>query len=190
MLAVQAAIPGNRRAKTWVMRRVKPGDAPAPAKAGDRGAGRIPAARRRESQRRVEILHRRGVGGFGDDRPDRVYVRRGRRIANSGEEIRRDGKITQGREAARDVADMIVEAENLLRNQNDWTIVGAGGLRQIGRRLAADARLQRLQPGRGGRNFVDFSHCRDSLVVACGPCRPFCHAKRRGDGATRAGIGY
>jgi len=120
-----------------------------------RGPNRRRAPPRKPAPRRN--LHRRGIRGFGRRSPgSRLSPARAPGSPTSGEEIRRDGEITQGREATRDVADMIVEAENLLRDQNDRTIADAGGLRQIDRRLAVsprDARFQRLQPGRGGRNL-------------------------------------
>ena len=124
---------------------IKPGDAAAPAKSGDRRASGVAASRRGEGERLIERRHRFGVGDLGDDGANRLYVRRFLRVAIANEEIGRDGEKPELCEAPHDVADMFVQAEDFLRDENDRAIGAALGTGEVGRRAVRQLGHARLE---------------------------------------------
>ena len=138
------------------MRRVEPYDAPAPAEARDRELLRIAAVVRRPSGRGIEIRHHLRIGDPGDDGTDLLDVRELRDVALARVEIGRDRHVARLGEAARDVLDVLVHAEDFLHHEDDRKALPAGGPRMVGRHLPVlhgNSRFARLEPLRVGRDL-------------------------------------
>ena len=118
------------------MRGIEPDIAPAAAEADDRELPRVPAMRLRPGGSAVEIAHDVGVRGF---RHHLAHdLGRARQLGEIGEapvELGRDGEIAELGEAAADILDVVVDAENLLDDQDDREGAGAIGLGVVRRHL-------------------------------------------------------
>src|SRR6185437_2010107 len=139
-----ASVPCDPRLQLRVVRRVEPYDAPAPAEAGDGEARRIAAVLRRPAGRVVEVRHHLLVGNPGDDRADLVDARELGHVALPRVELGREREIAELREAPCDVLDVLMDAENLLHDEDDRQVAPVGGHRAIGRHVAVAHRNAHL----------------------------------------------
>ena len=164
-VADQAAVPGDTGLEVGAVRGIEPDDAAAPAEAGDPEPGGVaPPFRLGPGGGGVEVLHDLLVRHLGDHlADDLVDVGHGGDVALAGVEGRGHGEIARLGEAAADVLDVLVDAEDLLHDQHGR--VRAGALRPgiVGRHVAVAhgdlglAHLQALCVGadRGGTHRHD-----------------------------------
>ena len=118
-LAIDAAVPGHSGLERGIVGGIQPGDAAAPAETRDRQT----TSHRRHfcgpDHAGVEIGHDSGIGRLGDDSGEDVLdVGHLARVAVTGEEFGRDGKVTFLRQPAADIGDVLMHAEDLGDHQH------------------------------------------------------------------------
>src|SRR6201988_1248994 len=99
---------------------VEPGDASSPTEAGDRNLAAVASLfLLGELESRIEIAHHLLVGNLRHHFADDVLnIRHARWITLPHEEVRGDGQIAEAREAAADIFDVLMHAEDLFDYQN------------------------------------------------------------------------
>src|SRR5690606_10832535 len=113
-------VPSDSCLEAWVVGCIKPGDAPAPAKARYGQAVGVRFTRcggMRDG--RVEIAHDLLVRHLGDDGTDLIDRYTGH-IAMTGIQFRRDPHVTLFRQPPTDILDVLVHTEDLLNDEHDW----------------------------------------------------------------------
>ena len=147
--AAGCGVPRDASLEVRVMRGVKPDDPPAPAEAGDAELGGVAvAAGRRPFDGGVEVGHDLRIRHLGDDLADDVHeVLVLRRIALAVVERRRHRHVAELGEAAADVLDVGVNAEDLLHHQGDRVGVAALGPRHVSGDVAVGGRNADLARG-------------------------------------------
>ena len=103
------------------MGRVEPDDPAAPAEAGDAELRGVALARPLgPGDGRVEVRHHLGVGHLGDDLGDDLLdVLDLRDVPLPGVQLGGDGQVAELGEPAADVLDVLVDAEDLLHDEDD-----------------------------------------------------------------------
>ena len=139
------------------MRGIEPDGAPAPTEPGDRELGSVRLARGfRESDSRIEVRIDLRVRHLGDDFPHYLLaIAHLRGIALPRIQLGRDREVPGFGEAAAEILDVLVDAENLLYDEHGWERSSLVRHRTIGGDLAVLGRhldLAGIEPGGVGGN--------------------------------------
>ena len=115
----QSAIPGDTGFHFGLMRGIKPGDATAPAIACDRHFGRIATVQTRPHQAGIQVAHHLLVRHLAHN----ILNQRGYLLVLGGialtlVKLWRNGKITFASKTTADVANVLMQPENLLHHQD------------------------------------------------------------------------
>lgn len=135
-IADQLAVPGDACFQFRLVRRIEPGNASAPAEARHAGAAYIAAMLLRPVEAGVEVSHDLLVGNGENDLADLVDAVQSRDIALPYIQVRSDRKLAKLGEAADDILDMLVNAENFLHHQDDRMRTVSFGRRPVGGNVA------------------------------------------------------
>lgn len=112
------AIPGDTGLQLRIVRGIQPDDATAPTKSGDTELAALCFLAHCPRRGRVEVRHDLCVVHFADDLADLVDAAQLRYSALARIEFGRDCHKPKLSEAAADVLDMLVYAENFLHDQH------------------------------------------------------------------------
>jgi hypothetical protein len=118
------------------VRGVEPDDASAPAITRDRQFVCVAAVLPSPGDRGVEVAHYLRIGNFRDDLAHNIGHRQLRYIALARVHLRRDGQITGFGQAAADIFDVFVDAEDFLHDEHRREVLSLRGHRAVGRNLA------------------------------------------------------
>ena len=130
---IEPAIPSDARLEVWIVGGVEPHDPSSPAEARHAESLRVAAMLAGPVDGGVEVGHHLLVGHLGDDlRDDLRKVLHLRDIPLPGIELRRHRQKPELREAAADVLDVLVNAEDLLDNEHRREGAAGGGGGPVG----------------------------------------------------------
>src|SRR5690606_10991343 len=134
-LADEAAVPGDGGLQLRLVGGIEPDHAAAPAEAGDAEPARVAlAGRLGPGDGRVDVLHHLPVRHLGDDlADDRGAVGQLGHVALAGIELGRDGQVAELGEAAADILDVLVNAEDLLHHHDSGEGAALGRHGPVGR---------------------------------------------------------
>jgi hypothetical protein len=158
-------IPGDCRLHARVVRGVEPGDAPAPAEAGDAEPARVASITGGPLAGGVEVGHHLGIGHGRNDLADGVDLEVGY-VALASVQVGRHREVALPREAPAEVAKVLVHAPDLVHQDDGGQGALSGGSREVGgdgavtRRDARLAGVESLRVGVDRGLGLDRLHCR------------------------------
>lgn len=109
----------------------------------------------------VEVGHQLGVGLLGDDGGDLGAVGGLREVADTGVDLGCDREVAELGEAAANVLNVVIDAEDLLVDQDDREVGALGGAGIVGGKLAVlhrDLRRAGVEAGGVGVDHLGVDH--------------------------------